>query len=137
LVRRRDVRCNGESRSPQPRNARVAAGASLSASTVNTPEAIASATHRRPAASKTLRQAGRQNTCRLPPSRRGVNPFPHQRQTGSPGGAVISEASSIGRGRDAMLGPRGAVCCRSRHAQKSLRIRGPGTHGTLPRIYAL
>ena len=62
-------------------NARVGVGPFLSSRTVNTPVAIASATHRRPAASKPLRQTERQNTWRLPPSRRGVNPFPHQRQT--------------------------------------------------------
>jgi len=61
-------------------NARVAAGPFLSASTVNTPAAIASATHRRPAASKPLRHAGRQNRCRLPPSLRGAKALPHQRQ---------------------------------------------------------
>jgi hypothetical protein len=61
-------------------NARVETGPFLSASTVNTPVAIASATHWRPAASKARRQTGQQNTCRLPPSRRGVNPFPHHRQ---------------------------------------------------------
>src|SRR5271155_329866 len=59
---------SGDRPSPHLRNAGVAAEASLSAPTVNTPEAIAWATHRRPAVSKALRQAGRQNTCRRPPA---------------------------------------------------------------------
>jgi hypothetical protein len=42
-------------------NARVAAAPFLSESRVSAPLAIASDTHRRPAASKALRQTGRQN----------------------------------------------------------------------------
>jgi hypothetical protein len=73
-------------------NARVPAGPVLSAFTVSIPVAIASATHRRPAASKARRQTGRQKTCRLPPSRRGVNPFPHY---SGPLGCVIGERALL------------------------------------------
>jgi hypothetical protein len=51
------------------------------------PAAIASATHRRPAASKARRQHGRQNTCRFPPVERGVKRQRHQAR----GMAAIAE----------------------------------------------
>ena len=86
-------------------NARVVTEAFLSASMLTAPVAIASASHRRPALSTSLRQAGRQNTCGLPPSRRGVNRFPHQGQTWSSGCGFISKASGS-RHRDQPAGER-------------------------------
>ena len=62
-------------------NARIAAGSVLEFLHVQHPDGDRFGYHRRAAASKVLRHAGRQNTWRLPPLRRGVNPFPHQRQT--------------------------------------------------------
>ena len=113
-------------------NARVAAGPCLSASTVNTPVAIASATHRRPAASKPLRHAGRQNSCRLPPSLRGAKPLPHQRQTRSPGCVVISKAAS----RPLRSACWRAGCYRWRKAASGNRHAGPHIAAVmLPRCY--
>jgi hypothetical protein len=64
---------------PPGSNARVAAEPFRSASTVSVPPSIASATQRRPAASSSRRQSGRQKVCVLPP-RRGTNGEPHHRQ---------------------------------------------------------
>jgi hypothetical protein len=75
-------------------NARVPATPILSSLTVNILVAIASATHRRPAASRRLRQSGRQNIWRLPPLRRGVNPLPHQRQARSPACVATANAKT-------------------------------------------
>ena len=72
--------CTGAGELSPGTNPRVAAAPFRRWPTVKNPAAIASATHRRPAASKARRQAGRQNTCRLPPSRRGANAFPHHTQ---------------------------------------------------------
>ena len=86
-------------------NARVAVAPFLSASKVNTPAAIASATHRRPAASNALRHAGRQNTWRLPPLRRGAKPLLHQRQTRPLGCVFIRKAAaSTAGGRGSAAG---------------------------------
>ena len=72
-------------------NARVVTAPFRSASRVNVPAAIASATQRRPAASKARRHTSWQNICGLPPLTRGANPFPHHMHARSGGsGPVIA-----------------------------------------------
>jgi len=126
---------------PARANARVAAEPPLRSAMVTVPAASASATQRRPAASKARRQASRQKRCALPASRRGSKLLPHHRHAPAvefsgmllPVAALcderlLSEPTAVAHPclREPLFMPH---TCRSRYPPGSAQLGGEQTFG--------